>query len=497
MPRTKTTLPSQSKQEGQRSIQMPDYLVRNLPQWRHPEWVDANVWRKVVRHQPVATACKETLISQVSSLNWKIDVRDSTKRDENKELISYYSDFFDFTGKYDYTELLEMQIADLLDTPFGCGMELGWENDVSSRENPNSKLVWIEPLDSATLFPTLNDDWPVGQHVPEALGKFVYFPKHVFNRAYISPRMEITRWGWGCAPPEKIYLALELINRGDLYYANLLLDSPEVGILDLGDMEEGSAKNWVESWRELLTGIDPFKIPVLYGHEKPANFISFTRNPNELVFNQTITRYSALVASGYGMSLDDIGLSSSSNGGETLAGTIRQERRTRRTGLSRVKSKIISSRNKILPLALKFSFIDLDDEVAVALGRARLSSATAIKELVSIKVISPEEGRLQMIADGVFTIPMSEKIPESELSNFINDEVDSTERPGLLGRPIAPSEGGHGEVIPRSELLDILLEEVPEFRDVFETIESDWESYDSVTKDAIVSQLDEMLKIDE
>jgi len=102
-----------------------------------------------------------------------------------------------------------------------------------------------------------------------------------------------------------------------------------------------------------------------------------------------------------------------------------------------------------------------------------------------------------MIADGVFTIPMPEKLPESALTDFVDGDSGNAERPGLLGRPIAPSEGGHGEVIPRSELLDVLLEEVPEFRDVFEDIESDWDSYDESTKQAIVSELDEMLKLDE
>ena len=83
---------------------------------------------------------------------------------------------------------------------------------------------------------------------------------------YISPRPDIKREGWGLAPPEKTYLALEMLNRGDYYYANLLIDTPAAGILDLGDMAQDSAEEWVKAWRKMLTGIDPFKIPVLYEH---------------------------------------------------------------------------------------------------------------------------------------------------------------------------------------------------------------------------------------
>jgi len=508
MPKVRTNAPEQSREKGQRSIQIPDFLVRNIPQWKHPEWIDANLWRYAVRHQPVATVCKTTLIEQMVSLDWKIEPRDSNERDELKDIIKYYTELFEYTGKYDDIELLERRLEDVLDTPFGSGFELGWENDVSAQENPNSKLLWIEPLDSATLFPTLNDDWPVGQYVPEALGKQVFFPSHSINRMYMSPRNEMLRWGWGCAPPEKIYLALALLDRGDQYYANLLLDSPEVGILDLGDIAEDSAKAWVKSWKEMLTGIDPFKIPVLYGHEKPATFISFTKNPNELVFNQTITKYASLVCAGYGMSISDIGISATSTGGETLSGTIRQERRTRRTGFSMLKKKDILFRNRMLPKNLRFMYIDPDEELAVALGRARLATATAMNALSTAKMVTPEEGRQQLIADNMFTISMPEKIPESEIwkeqeakqKEMFDQQVKIAatkkppERPGMLGKPVAPSSGGHGEV-KKAELLDELLDKVPEFRDVFEYADTHWDEFDLAKQDSIVSKIDEMLKI--
>jgi hypothetical protein len=508
MPKTKTTAPEQSREKGQRSIQLPDFLVRNIPTWRHPEWVDANSWRYAVRNQPVATVCKTTLIEQMVSLDWKIEPRDSNKRDELKESIDYYTDFFEWTGKYDYIELLERELEDVLDTPFGAGWELGWENDVSAKDNPNSKLMWVEPLDSATLFPTLNDEFPVGQYVQESLSRPIYFPSRAINRIYMSPRNEMLRWGWGCAPPEKIYLALALLDRGDRYYANLLLDSPEVGILDLGDIAEDSAKSWVKSWKDMLTGIDPFKIPVLYGHEKPATFISFTKNPNELVFNQTITKYASLVCAGYGMSISDIGISATSTGGETLSGTIRQERRTRRTGFAQLKKKDVLFRNRMLPKDLRFMYIDPDEELAVALGRARLATATAMNALSTAKMVTPEEARQQLIADNMFTISMPEQIPESQVwkdqeakqKEMFDQQAKIAatkkppERPGMLGKPVAPSGGGHGEV-KKSELLDELLDKVPEFREVFEYADEHWDEFDLAKQDSIISKIDEMLKI--
>jgi hypothetical protein len=70
----------------------------------------------------------------------------------------------------------------------------------------------LELLDGGTLFPFPNKDTPVGQLVREA-GQVVpiYFPKHAINRVYYSPETYIRLEGWGMPPPQKIYLALELM----------------------------------------------------------------------------------------------------------------------------------------------------------------------------------------------------------------------------------------------------------------------------------------------
>lgn len=445
MTRVKTSPPEPTREKNQRSIDLPTYLTRILPMWGNPSWLNADAWRTIVMRQPLAVACRETLIANLIALDWKIEPRDSTKRDEHKKEIEYYEKFFENTGDYDWTEILDWIVGDLLDIPFGAGIEVGREND-----DPNGQILWLELLDGATLFPTLNEDWPVGQRVKENAQKTVYFPYYAVNRLYFSPRREITRKGWGMAPPEKIYLSLELLNRGDVYYANLLLDTPAAGILDLGDMAKPSAEEWVKAWRDMLGGVDPFKIPVLYEHEKPVNWIPFTRNPTELMFDKALGRYGSLVTAGYGMNLSDIGISAGTSGGETLAGSIRQERQTRRTGFARLKKKVKYFFDRMLPEFLEFKFIDLDDELSVALGRARLANSTAWNQMVTAGMFTAEEGRQQMIADGLITISVPEALPEEarkRVEMSLQNPMDKiAERPTALGKPVAPSGGGHGEV---------------------------------------------------
>lgn len=438
MPKTTPPAPTKEKyQKSQESEVM--YFWRILPPYVQPDWILANRWREIVASQPVATICKETLISNFLALDWSIQARDTNQRDELKKDIEYYTKFLTDSGDLNYSEHVEWVLQDLLDLPFGGASEIGREGD-----KPEGKVLWIEPLDGSTLFPTLNNDFPVGQRIEVAPLDVVYFPKHCINRIYMSPRTRYQRKGWGVAPPEKIYLALELLKRGDIYYANLLLDTPQAGILDLSDMEKESAEAWVDSYRSLLNGIDPFKIPVLYEHEKPANFIAFGKPPTDLMFDRISLKYAAIIAAGYGMSLGDIGMSVASNGGETMSGTIRQERRTRRTGQAVIKKKMVEYFNRILPETLRFVLVDYDDELSVAMGRARMANATAYGTLIDKRTLTPKEARLQMIADGLITIPIPEDPPEEDFPPMLSP-LGTPERPGMLGNPKAPSQGGYGE----------------------------------------------------
>jgi hypothetical protein len=104
---------------------------------------------------------------------------------------------------------------------------------------------------------------------------------------------------------------------------------------------------------------------------------------------------------------------------------------------------------------LKFTFIDLDDELSVAIGRARLANATAWQIMVDRGIFTPNEARTQTIADGLVTVSVPEKIEGGDEVKQPSTQ-GTQERPGALGRPVSPSTGGYGEV--KSEAKDISTE---------------------------------------
>ena len=431
-----------------------NYLVKNMPIWANPQWLSSLQWREFVRRQPVATLCRDSLTQYLISLDWNIVARDSEKQDELKDDIKYYTRLFE-RGHAHYTTLdfsshIEWIVKDLFDLPFGAASEIGREYD-----GADGKVVWIRPLDAGTLSPTLNSEYPVAQHYPSY--QPVVFPRQFISRIFLSPRTEIQREGWGMAPPERIYLAMEMLNRGDEYYSKLLMNTPETGILDFVDMDSTTATEIIKSMREVFTGIEPLKIPVLYEHTTPAKWISFGKLPSEIMYDNVTSRYITIVTSGYGLSPSDIGFASSSNGGETLSGTIRQERRSAKSGKALAMKKLQSYFDSILPDDLAFKWVVFDDEKNVAMSRARMANANAFSAYIGSQIITPDEARRQTIQDGTMTITMPETIDRTAVEfpmnaiRYIGKQDSNGENKGSnqIGSPKAPSGGGQGEVKPQ------------------------------------------------
>lgn len=83
MPRVKTTPPDPSREKGQRSLDPQNwFLWKHVPTWMRPKWYEASMWRNFVLKQPVAIDCREAIISWISSLEWKLEPRESEQRDD-------------------------------------------------------------------------------------------------------------------------------------------------------------------------------------------------------------------------------------------------------------------------------------------------------------------------------------------------------------------------------------------------------------------------------
>jgi len=435
---------------NQRAIKPIGFLNRTLPNWVAPGYLNGDRWRQMVRNQPIAIICRDTLISNVMSMDWSIRQRETqqTKLKRNQDEIDHYTEVFN-KAEGGFDNYCSMILQDTLDLPFGGMGEMGRLND-----QPDQPVMWVEHVDGATLFPTNDPNWPVMQHVANLPGRSVVFPAHAINRVYMTPRPDLARKGWGMAPPEKIYLALEMLYRGDRYYANLLLDTPEAGLLDLIDMTQEDAEEWLDSWRDLMLGVDGFKVPVLYEHSTPAQWIPFNRPPIDMMYDATTIKYAAICAAGYGIQLSDIGLAESS-GEKTLAGVIRGERQSRRTGRAEIRSRITDHLEGYLPDHLMFVFEEKDEEAKTEQARALSTYGLALGQLKRDGLLSPEEARQELVSTGLLDTEIDpNKVPEPEVPMGMPGQP-TFQKPGKgkpFGKPtdedrgkVSPTQGGRGD----------------------------------------------------
>jgi hypothetical protein len=445
------------------------FITRYHPMLARPESLPIQGWRDVVKSQEVVGIARDTIISYMISTPWRIEPRDPDVGNRYDKEIQYYTDLFNGTDG-GYIDHLELVLQDFLDTPLGGCTELAREPDA-----PGGRVVNYQNMDAATLSPTAFKDFPIIQRVPGIFSDPPLFPAHAISRIGWSPRPEIRQRGWYMAPPERILLALQMLVQGDQYYWKLLQDTPEQGILDLGDMERSSAESWLSSWKDLLGGIDPFKIPVLFEHTTDVKYITFNRPPSDIIYDKITMMRASFAAGGYGITLTDMGLIIDSN---TLAGTIRGERRSERTGFAKVRAKVASYWQKMLPAHLTYSYVERDDERLVAKGRARLANSMAMRNLTEARIISSQDAQQQLVSDGLMTVPLQ---PTTAVPNSNGEIVEPNRLVSReLGSPVPASAGGEGEVSARSMSKDLVYDFLKKTGFVENTITDDVLGFDLI-----------------
>jgi hypothetical protein len=420
-------------------------------------WVEAARWRNVVRNEPTAIICRDRLIVYAQACPWDITAKNTKDAKKLEGDIAYYKKFV--LGDFDI--ILDLLWQDALDLPVGGNIELvRWPSNVLptierdgetfrvTQPNPKGHIFKLVPIDGATIVPTHDPEFPIMQKLQGDLNNAVFFSKNEIGRVVLTPRPEIRVKGYGMPPPQRIYMAISLLYYGNQYYARLLLDTPEAGILDLLDMSQQDAEDWVSSYQSLLQGVDPLKIGVLYQHTQAAKWIPFGRPPSEMSYDNVTLKQQRIVAAGYWLTLADIGLEP---GGKTLGGEIRRQRESRQTGFGMIREKTKNFfNNEVLPPYLEFAWIEKDDEAMAATGRARLLNAQALKAMVEPGIIQVEDAQAQLKKDGLLTIDLQPKpkeapvpvAPPGSKNGALAGDEDQTDKE--IER-VPPSAGGRGE----------------------------------------------------
>lgn len=352
------------------------YLTRDTfvdPARRMPLLTEPTKWR-LVAAEPVNKLAIRTITREISSLNWGI-----TPIDKKYDAAARY--YTNVLG--DFSLLVKKVLRSVCILPQGGAWEVGWiRPGVFPYEEERGTVSFVKHIDAGTLHPTnpiTNPYTPIVQLDPNISIRKVLFTKEEILRFIAYPYDEWDKEWWQESPTMSSFLAIEALSRIYIYYLKQLRDTPVVGILDLMDFTRDSAQNWAKSFREMIEGIDPIKIPVIYEHNNAAHWIPMGRNPTELSIQEQFKQYTELILSNYGLSVDDLRIFSGK--GTTKGGSATNRKITTQSGISFWAELVKDNVQSLLPWYLIFGYTDPDIEEERSKAQIRAADARTLQTL--------------------------------------------------------------------------------------------------------------------
>jgi hypothetical protein len=370
------------------SIQQPPaYLTRHVFRFVDPTGFSADQWRLIAR-EPVNRMAQRFIVRELSALQWTItsDRRDDPRVDEYTE--RWDEIFEDGDG---FATWLSRMLEDACSLPFGGASEIGYTGE---------DLAWALHVDAATLYPTYERRVPYVQVNPDDATQRVYFKRGQLRRLRVNPRPDIRFKEYQVSPTEDGFLPIEALSKIYLYYMQQLLDTPPMGFLDVPGWDEDDAKDWAHGFWEMIEGIDPIKIPIIYDHkEGPANWIPFGRTPSDLNIPEQFKRFAEMLLGKYGLSIGDLRLfeHESTKAGERVSQLV-----TERSGVGFWAALIAAFINHLLPAGLTFEFKQPRPERELTVANRKMVQMTMLREaaggkaLISVKDAVEEARALEL-----------------------------------------------------------------------------------------------------
>lgn len=377
-----------------KGVREPAVITRRPVTFYDPLVLSANQWRGLVGGAPVVRACIQTMIMQITGLEYRVE-------SEDEKAIEYYTELLETADDGGgFQDLVARVIEDTLTIPFGGAIELGRYGD--------GVVAWAAHLDSGLMKPTYDDRYPYAQLSPYtgALNP-VLFREWEVVRIKWQPQVDTRSYGWTKTPCMDCLPAIQGLLRSDRFWQAMTTDSPPLGILDMLGVSEDDARTWLEGWKTMMAGIDPYKIPIMAGDGREAEaghieFISFARSATDVSLEALVKRYAELVTANFGMFTADLGLFGQEM---RLAGATKMMDLSKRQGLAHLLRRLAHRINAdILPDGVWFFWNDVDVEDTVRKESAKKLASDRLKALVDSGTITPSQSFDQAVAEGLLTI---------------------------------------------------------------------------------------------
>lgn len=390
-------------------LRRPYMNLQNVNLLGTSQYLSAAPWRRVLYSSPTVWACVKAHGDQLAALPWSITTKDKSEQHIKKSKIDYYTE--EVVGKFN-NENYDVGVLrcnrDILTIPQGGNCEVVYRTS----GNWAGEVDRVENIDGGTLTATGNKWWPLIQRDPNDSRRYVVFYRDDVRRILLNPRPEYDLTGYQQSPLEMCYLAIDAIAKGDFYYLNFLTETPSAGILDLKDFTKAEAIVWSKSWKEMLSGNDALKIPILYEHEEDIKWIPFGQPPEAIMLAESLARYTKIIHANFGLYTQDTGLSEPpATGG--------REANLERRSWHRFNAVVASWENfwnSIISNDLVFKYEEINIEETERLARAKVANANALGIYLRSGILGITEARREISETGAIeTYINTEEIPQDTI----------------------------------------------------------------------------------
>lgn len=388
---------------------------------RKPGAVSFDILRHLARHDAVVRICVNVIKKSVSQSKWHIGVHPNAPKgkkgyEKDKQQLVELFEFVNMNGE-NMRILLDRVLEDLL------VLDAGAIEKVYSLDK--TILVGLNSVDGATIRPIYNEYGELGEPAYKqfvASKEVAAFSQNELVYMIANPQNDVNLFWYGLSPIESILMQVQASLEADMYnIKHFSKDNIPPGILNLGEMNDDEAENFIALWNATVIG-NTHGMKFVWWPSGNIWYTPFNSTNKDMQYAEYIEWLTRLKLAAYGLTGMDANITSDVN----RATAEQQALISSSRGVASYKQLIEEyfTRQIIWSLGEDFKWLEFKFDEHVTL-EARKTLADIHKLYVDMGALTENEVREELGREPLDDILTTEDMPDDDRE----DDKQDTKKP--------------------------------------------------------------------
>ena len=267
---------------------------------RKPSSVSFEVLRQLAKHDPVVRICVNVIKKSISQSKWHIGVHKNApkgkwgyKKEQQKAIELF--EFWNMNGE-NLRIILDRVLEDLLVLDAGA-IEKLYSLD-------GTVLLGINSVDGATIRPVFNEYGELGS---PAYKQFIQsrhvadFEQDELVYMMANPQNDVNTFWYGLSPIESILMQVQASLEADMYnIKHFSKDNIPPWILNLGEMNDEEAENFIALWNATVIG-NTHGMKFVWWPSNNIGYTPFNTSNKDMQYSEYIDWLTRIKLAAYGL----------------------------------------------------------------------------------------------------------------------------------------------------------------------------------------------------